>query len=398
MPHYQYRAINTDGELQTGHLQAENRQQAISALSSRHLTPLTIRRARLTGWLRPKRSIPPLLLKHWCQQLATLLNAGLSLDQALDELQQESLTAHPLLAGLGTRLRQGQSLAEALNHQQALLGEHWTILLAAGEQSGQLVTTLLQLSQHLDWLQQEQQQTRQSLIQPLLSAGSVLAAICFMLIVLVPAIRPMLTGVAQPLPTKLLFSLVDGLDRYGKHLLILLMLLTGLWVFAHHRFPRCRYYTDRLRLHLPFFGGLHVRQELARYTHLWSLLYRNGIPILQALAVSRNCLTNLSLKKIFQHIEDSVSAGASPMTAFRASPFTWPSPILSMLQHGEKTGRLGDALEEMAVQLYQHHQQATQHLHRTLQPAILLLSGLTLGWIAAALLGPLYAQMGHAIF
>ncbi|MEY4593451.1 MAG: hypothetical protein RIR18_2346 [Pseudomonadota bacterium] len=398
MPHFAYRALTHHGEIRTARLEAENQAAANERLQSRQLTPLRIQRCYFQDLFSSVQRPTDDLLSHWCKQLSALLNAGIALDEALDELQQDTSTLHPALTDLGHLLREGKSLSDALTEQINCLDSRWIRLLAAGEHAGHLPQTLQQLGEHLDWQVKERSQTRQSLIQPLLSAFSVFAAIIFLLIYLAPQLRTIFSAQTLPLSTVILFWVTDTLKIHG-HLFFAGGLTLGLLIWLMHRIhPQSQRQIDLLLLRLPIIGRLHFQQQLARYTHTWGLLYQNGIPMLEAMQESRGNVNNAALHNTLAHAENLVAGGMKTRAAFKqASALSWPTPTLRMLQHGEKTGDLAGAIQELAVQLQQRHQQTSRQINSLLQPAVTVGSGLLLAWVAMALLGPLYGQLSQSL-
>jgi type II secretory pathway component PulF len=398
MPHFTYRALNAQGQICTASIEAENHVAANARLESRQLTPLRIKRCYFPDLSTSVRRPTDHLLSHWCKQLSALLKAGITLDEALDDLQLDTSTHHPAFTDLGHLLREGKSLSDALGEQNNSLDSGWIRLIAAGEHAGHLPETLQQLGEHLDWLVNEQSQTRQSLIQPLLSAMSVFVAVIFLLLYLAPQLQPIFAAQTLPLSTVILFWVTDTLKMHGNWVFAG-GIFVGLLVWLIHRIhPQSQVRIDQLRLRLPIIGLLHFQQQLARYTHTWGLLYQNGIPMLEAMQESRSNINNSALHSTLTNAENLVSTGLQARAAFeRASPFSWPTPTLRMLHHGEKTGDLASAIQELSVQLQQRHQQTSRQINSLLQPAVTVGSGLLLAWVAMALLSPLYGQLSQGL-
>lgn len=405
MPLFSYRALTPDGNVQQSCIEAETPAQAHERLRSRQLMPLRLRRQYLPTFFHPDKLVTDTVFSTWCEQLSTLLQAGIALDEALDELQQEfqhnSTTPLPALANLGYVLREGKSLSAALTDQadsQNMQNLRWIRLIAAGEKAGHLPQTLHQLAEHLAWQSKERQQTRQSLLQPLLSAASVIAATVFLLLYLAPQLRPLFNPEQLPLSTRTLFWLTDGLAAHSFTIVCISMIFAFSLTLGYQRHPKLKHTLDRWYLQFPLMGQLHLQQQLARYIHTWGLLYKNGIPLLEAMQDSRLSTTNSALQHTLTRAESLITSGHQIHSAFeQASPIPWPPSVLRMLRHGEKTGLFAEALLDLGKQLESRYQQTTQKMHSLLQPTVTVVSGALLAWVASALLGPLYGQFSHAL-
>lgn len=394
---YRYRAITPEGKIRTSTLFAEHLHAAHERLQARQLIPLRIQRDYFSVFsnIRPLRDDT---LRNWCKQLAALLLAGISLDEALDDLEHDTSTFHPDLSDLGHLLREGKLLGEALslNTQANLLDKQWIRLIAAGERAGHLPQTLQDLGEYLDWQIKQRTQTWQSLIQPLITALSVFASVIFLMIYLAPQLRPIFADITVPSSTTALFWLADTLQDHGQWVFLALFISCMYLVLVYRFHPSSRQYIDHFWLRIPLFGTMRMQQQLASYVNAWGLLYQNGISILEAMQDSRRSISNLALQNILSKVERQIAAGMHTSTAFeQARNITWPNPMLRMLRQGEKTGALAAALHELGQQLQQRHQQATQRLQGFLQPIVTLISGLLLAWVGMALLGPLYGQFSQ---
>lgn len=394
---YRYRAITPEGKIRTSILFAEHRSAAHERLRARQLTPLRIQRDYLS-FFSNIHTLGDDTLRNWCKQLAALLHAGIALDEALEDLEHDPSTFHPDLSDLGHLLREGQLLGEALtlNTQANPLNKQWIRLIAAGERAGHLPQTLQDLGEYLDWRIKQRTQTWQSLIQPLITALSVLASVIFLMTYLAPQLRPIFAGITVPPSTTALFWLTDTLQTHGQWALLAVFISAICLGLAYRFHPILRQSIDYFRLRIPLFGTLQIQQQLASYVNAWGLLYQNGISILEAMQESRKSISNLALQNILSKVELQIAAGMHTSTAFeQACNIAWPSPMLRMLRQGEKTGALAPALHELGLQLQQRHQQTTQRLHGFLQPMVTLVSGLLLAWVGMALLGPLYGQFSQ---
>ena len=404
MPSFRYRAVNSSGAVFEGSHLSDNLAECRLWLSQQPWTVLSVQRhwqlPRMTAGSSP---ISALHFADWCQQLEGMLQAGVALDEAIDDLQQDRATAIAALCDLPTQLRAGNTLANALERSVPEgFPSLWINLLRAGEQAGHLPATLRQLAEHLHWQQEQQRLIRSVLIQPMISAVSVSIAVLFLLFYLAPQLRQIMPAQNLPWITQALFWVVDGLSAHGLILLLSMAALTVAAISFYRLHPPYQHWIDQAVLQIPQLGPHQLQQQLAQYGHTLGLLYRNGIPILDAMPTARQLVSNRALHQALRDAETHIAAGLGPRLAFERTKtplgrdFPWPAPFLRRLQQGEKTGRFAEALEQSASQLQQNARQIQERLQNLLQPAITLSSGLILAIVALALLGPLYGQLGKS--
>lgn len=418
MPYFRYRAIDPMQRVQSGQLFATDAACAEQYLAEQQWVLLSLHldwRSQLTqirGIPNPfganQNTREQQRFLDWCSQLQGLLCAGINLEEALIDLQTTGpVNLRNMSADILREVRTGQNLSQALLRVAARPGVHleqrWLRLLAAGEQSGHLLNTLAQLVEHLGWDLQQRQHTRSQLLQPLISGFCVLGATLFLILHLAPQIRPMLDQKTFSGSTQLLFWLTDTVHQFGL-LLCLGCIIVGLLVMlAYHYRPTFRAALQTAGLRIPVLGQIPLLHDLVMYSRTLALLQRNNIPLLQAMADSRDTLANTVIRSSLMQAEFAVETGLQLHQAFAESPalicpdtpVVWPNPFLQLIQQGERTGQLAQALQHIADQLQHRRRTLIQRQQSLLQPVTTLLSGALLAWVAIALLGPFYEQLGR---
>lgn len=393
MRRFCYRALDAQQTLHSGSLRADNASAAYNILRQRSWMVLALRRDYFS---LTQNSWTDESLRDFCGHLHDLLEAGIPLDEALNE--QETTQSIPT-QNLSNALATGHTLAQALSLAGEGCDARWIRLIAAGERSGRLPETLKQLEEHLRWQLELKQLTQNALIYPLFSALSVFAAVGFLLFYLAPQLRVLLPPKDLPLSSQLLFWLTDGLRDHGLLICSLTLLSAGLLNLAYRHHPPFRHRLDALRFSLPLLGQPALQEMLARYSRTLALLYQHGVPILDAMSDSRALINNAALSHRLAQVEQQVALGKTLPDAFAMQPTDpWPTPtlpktFLRLLAQSHRTGNLAAALEQAARLLQNQYRHSTQGLQALLQPSITLGSGLLLAWVALALLGPLYGQM-----
>lgn len=416
MPYFHYRAIDPQQHLQTGRLFAANKRFAEQTLNAQHWVVLSLRPDWYATWRyfgrlgnlagrRQARHEQQAFL-DWCTQLKSLLGAGISLQESLCDLQTSGPTrlrnpSHTLLI----HIRDGQTLAQALLSVSRLpdspFQTRWIKLIAAGESAGHLVATLSQLVDHLAWDLQQNRYTRHQLLQPLLSGLCVLGATLFLILHLAPQVRPMLDRQPLSMSTQALFWLSDNCRQYGLAFGFAILLLIGILIAVYQTHTGIRRCLQTVGLRTPILGQLPLLHDLGLYARSLSLLQGNGIPILEAMRYSRETLADSVIKHGLSEVQHRVEGGQSLHAAFvdvepQLHPVGWPSPVIRLIYQGERTGQLAEALKHIGEQLQQRRRALIQQQQALLQPLVTVLSGGLLAWVALALLGPFYEQLGRA--
>lgn len=383
--HFRYRALDSTLTRISGELEARSLQHLEQELQRRGLEVISAKPGRSH---RP-RAVSSTELADFCQQTAQLLSAGIPLLDAMQDLGEggEGTRLPALCRRLGNRLAGGAALSQALTDEG--LAPAFVGVVRAGECSGRLAETLQRLGSGLSQEAALAASMRRALLQPLLAAGMVLTASLFLMLYLVPQIRTFLADGQQTLPlaSTLLFATTDLLQQHWPWLGILPALPIA--TVGMQRRPALALAVDRLALRLPLTGTIHKKLLIARLAELLRLLYSSGIPLLDALRSMPASITNRHLAGIVSQIADDVEQGSSLTQAFARHPL-FPRLMIRMLQVGERSGTLEQALQVIGRRSEQEAVTAISILHGLLGPALTLVIGLLLGWIMLATIQPLY--------
>ena len=390
--HYRYRAIDATGKKVGGHLQAADLDDLETRLTRMGLDLLHARiiaqpRSNANATTRRK------LLDFWFQ-LKELLRVGVPLQSALSDLRDthddpiKSIAAQ-LLDGIVA----GQTLSQAMAAQPAVFRPVFVSLIRAGETAGELVSVIDDMMTTLKWEDELVAKTQKLLLYPAFVASIVLAATLFLLLYLVPQLQTFLQQMGETLPwhTRLLFWLSDVLRQNGIWLLpALLLTLIASWLLL-------RPHRDALLLTLPLAGDILCKIALSRFAALFALLYAAGIPVLDALNVTRDAIPNRVIRQALAASEQAIREGRALSTAFADTGF-FPPFVVRMLHVGETTGALDTALANVRYFYNRDVTHAVERAERLIEPALTLLLGALLGWIMLAVVGPIYDVVSHVRF
>ncbi|HSI45211.1 MAG TPA: type II secretion system F family protein [Methylophilus sp.] len=391
MTAYRYTAIDQDGRQQRGTFQATSEQALEASLKAKGLELLTIKIGQPINWFQPR--IKPQHLIQFCIQMEQLLQAGVPLLQALEELaeQCENQLMSAALSALQQELQAGKLLSQALQAQPKVFPAFIGNLVAAGEHTGKLPEIFGHLAQTLQWQADLISQTRRGLTYPALLCVMVCVAAAVMLTFLVPQMVSFLQSLGQELPwsTRLLLGLSDWVIAYGGLGVVLLVMLAIGLRFSVKRSPAFALYCDHKILKLPVLGMLLHQLVLTRLCRFLGLMYQTGIPLLQALEWCQPLLHNRAMAQALDQVHQRVQSGEGLAASFAAAGW-FPPLLVRMIRVGETTGALDRMLSQQAAFYDREVQTRMQSLLQLLEPVLTMLLGLMLLFLMAAVMLPVY--------
>lgn len=348
MADYTWQARNEKGKTCRGRITADGERHAGQLLREQGLLllalhPCTPRRTLTFGL---QRAIPGASLALLMRQLATLVSAGLPLDESLSVVAQQSedKRARKVLQDVQSRVVEGYSLGQALREHPSVFSALYCALVAAGEASGQLDSVLLRLADHVEQRQKMKGKMTQALVYPVLLTLVAIGVIATLLAVVVPKVAEQFTHMKQTLPwtTRLLMALSDGVRSIGPWL-VLAVLCVLLVTVRLLRKPAYRLAWDGLLLRLPLCGRLVREMNTARYARTLSILYNSGVPLVEAMRIGAQVISNTQIAALLHGAQERVREGESLQQALEHTALF--SPMMRyMIASGERSGELGDML------------------------------------------------------
>lgn len=391
---FHYRALSADGSVLHGELEAADREAAAQSLHQRGLLVMQVRAGGATGLgQRSLRVFKHDGLFNFTQQLATLLGAGQSLEQALGVLVSqpgsEGLRARPLIERVRGRVKEGHALSAAMAEEHGQFSPLYLSLVRAGEASGALQQTLHQLADYLERRQVLRGEIINALIYPAFLLVGVLGALMLLMGYVVPQFVPIFQDLGVPLPLITEVILACGLFIADAWLWLLgigaLLLLAA---SARGRQPARRLRLHRRLLAAPVLGVLWQRLEAARLTRTLGTLLRNGVPMLDALAMAAQVCANRAVAQQVMRAQEQVGGGSSLASALDADRLL-PPLALQMIAVGEQAGQLDQMLLKVADVFDQQARRSIAALLAALVPTLTLVMAVLVGVIMLAIMLPL---------
>jgi general secretion pathway protein F len=395
MPAFAYQALDQAGKTQRGVLQGDTARAVRTSLRERGLNPLEVTpvtEAQQQGRSMMRRGLSGAQLALLTRQLATLLKAGLPVDEALAALaeQNDDERVRTLVIGLRSRVMEGSSLASALGDAPESFPEIFRASIAAGEQSGRLDQVLARLADYSEARDALNQKIWAALAYPLLLTIVAVAVVTGLLVYVVPQIVGVFTQMHQilPLPTRALLALSAFIKIWGW----LLMLLIIAAVIAGNlalRTEQVRFAWHGLLLRLPLIGRLVRAANTARCSRTLALLTASAVPLLEALNIGAQVMPNLPMRAAVKRAAVKVREGGAFSRALAESGY-FPPVALRLIASGERAGELERMLEEAANHQQRELDRWMTTLTAVLGPVVILFVGAMVLFIVLAILLPIF--------
>lgn len=393
MEAYRYEALDSEGRTVTGVLQADTARQARVQLRAQGLLPSSVDqvRARERAQAPWARGIPSAELSLLTRQLATLLTAGLTVEQALSALIEatEESTTREVLAGIKTEVIAGLSLSAALGSYSRSFPDFYRALVHGGEESGTLPLVLRHLAEYLDARQMLKQKTSLALLYPALVTIIAIIIVAGLLMYVVPQVVQVFQHSRQSLPllTRALIGLSDFLRMSWPYLTIAIV-AGGFSVRAALRRDDIRYRWQALLLRAAWLGSLIRSSNTSRFASTLSILIAGGVPLLAALNSGARVMGNMVMRKAIENTIEQVREGASLSRALRETR-VFPPLLVHLVASGEMSGKLKEMLERVAQLEAQALERRLSVFLTLLEPIMILVMGGVVLMIVLAILLPI---------
>ena len=336
--------------------------------------------------------VPLKILALFSRQFATLVNAGLTLIRALSIMEEQ--TEHPALAKVLTDVRlqveRGVALSEALNGYPKVFGHLYIAMIRAGEASGGLDRSLLSLAETMEKQVALRGKIKSAMAYPVTAMCIVVAIASAILLFIVPIFKGIYKtlGGTLPAPTLILVDISDAVVRFFPFVLVglVLLVIAMRWFISR---PDGRVLWDTTKLKVPIFGGLVRKTALSRFSSTLSALLRAGVPVLEALEITRETVGNVVVAKGIDSVIAGVKSG-EPFAAGLTGHPVFPSMVTHMISVGEETGALDDMLGKVSGFLDEEIERTVDALTSLLEPLMIVVLGGAVGAMVICLYLPMF--------
>ncbi|MFP4379374.1 MAG: type II secretion system F family protein [Candidatus Sumerlaeia bacterium] len=403
MASYKYRALQSDGLMAEGLLEAGGRQEALRQLQGRGLEPVSLKEAASAQNSKSEKARGRLSFGHnhvsardrenFTRQLSGLLGAGVPLSRALRIIQRESSSAaaREKWKALNEMVADGTALADAMAHFPKVFPRVYVAMVQAGEAGGFLDMVLGQIADFQTREKDMKSRVLSALIYPAILVTMTIGVIAFLMVYFIPVFKGMFDDFGGSLPflTRVIVGLSESFTKYGPF--TLLIVATAVIVFMRWlRSESGRRKWEQIILATPVIGNLNARFAMTRFCRMLGTLVGAGVPLIQALRVARESLGNQVLVDAVSSSIDRVRQGSRLSDSLSGCPKLFPGSVLEMISVSEETGRLSPELVRLA-------ELADNDLDRQLRSAVALAEPLIL-FMMAALIGTIVVGMLLPIF
>ncbi len=398
MPAFRYEAVDGDGSTRKGVVNADSARSARADLRLQGLTPLMVEAiaAQLDASGAEKsrgfgERLSQVELALFTRQLASLLEAGLPLEQAFTALleQAERPYVRDLVASIRSEVMGGAPFSDALSRHPRDFAEIYRALVASGEQIGHLARVLSRLADYIERRNALVQKVRLAFTYPAIVTVVAFAIVIFLLAYVVPQIVSVFANTKQKLPllTIMMLGVSDFVRAWG--ILVAILMVAAFWMWRRAlRNPVLKRRWHTWLLTAPVYGKFERSLNTARFASTLAITTGSGVPILRALDTSRDTLSNVAMKELVEQASASVREGVSLARALSAQKH-FPPMLIHMIRAGEITGELPAMLERAANSQQQDLERRTLTIAGLLEPVLILAMGVVVLLIVLAVLMPI---------
>jgi general secretion pathway protein F len=394
---FEYTALDSAGKERKGVLEGDTPRHIRQLLRERQLLPVAVSEVAQREAIRQRsfsfmRRVSPADLSLFTRQLATLVRAGLPLEESLLAVSQqtEKPRVQSIILGVRSKVMEGHTLADGLAEFPRVFPEIYRATVSAGEQAGHLDNVLERLATYTEGREELRQKLLAAMLYPI-----VLTVMCFVIVsAMLVFVVPKVVGVFEaskaqlPLITRILIATSGFFRAYGIWLIILAIVAVVLfrrWL----RNPVARRRFDRLQLRLPLAGRLVRGFNTARFTRTFSILSAASVPVLEAMRIAGEVVTNLPMREAVLDAAARVREGAAIGRSLSTSRL-FPPMTVHLISSGESSGELDSMLEQAAVSQERELDGLLAAMMGLLGPLLIVFMGLFVMGIVFAMLLPIF--------
>ncbi|MBL1259099.1 MAG: type II secretion system inner membrane protein GspF [Thiotrichaceae bacterium] len=395
---FEYKALDRRGRERKGVLEGDTARQVRQQLRDQGMAPLEVvevvaREKRAGG--RPasfQRGVNATDLALITRQLSTLVQSGLPIEEALRAVSQqcEKPRLKSMLVGVRSKVMEGHTLATALGDFPHVFNDLYRATVSAGEQSGHLDVVLDRLADYTETRQQMRQEIMQALIYPVVLVVVSIAVVSLLLAFVVPEVVKVFDDMGQELPTLTVVMIATSdFIRESGLLLLGVIVVSFIAMKAILRKPGPKRWYHHLQLKIPLISKLVRGANAARFARTLSILSQSGVPVLEALRIAEQVVTNIPMRSAVEAAAKHVSEGASMHKALEKSGY-FPPMTIHLIASGESSGRLDEMLARAADSQELELNAVMKIVMGVFGPLIILVMGGAVMLIILAILLPIF--------
>ncbi|HKM19875.1 MAG TPA: type II secretion system F family protein [Candidatus Dojkabacteria bacterium] len=396
MKKFKYSARDKKGKSVNGEIEARDVAAVTDILHDRGLVVVSIKETSMLDISKLQEinigGVPMQDKVVFMRQMATMVGAGLPLTRALEIMVDQATNPmfKRVLRDVLLSVQSGKSLSVSFREQEGVFDSITLNLLEAGEESGNLEVILERLATELEERSSLTKKVRSAMIYPSIVLVVIIGVILMMLFVLIPSMSEIYSDFGADLPwiTKFLVNMSNFFIKYWWVILLVVVVLVVGWKYYRSTDKGLKT-TDKLMVKIPIVGNLIAKIQIAQFTRILSLLLSSGLSIVKALELTAQSLSNSIFRDVVMDARNEVEKGG-PLALPIARSEYFPLLVSSMISVGEETGEIDVVLAKVSEYYKEEVDTATSNLSTLLEPLLLIIMGLAVGFIALGVYMPMF--------
>ena len=394
MKKFKYKAMKNDGTITTGDYEANSRDDVMEMITSNGYYPLKVEEVIESATINIHKKIKVKEISIFCRQMYTMLDAGVPLINALNLMSTQVTNKHlvEIVKELEEDVRKGEMLSNSMRKFPEAFPTLLTSMVESGEASGNLDEMFLRMSTHFEKENKINNKVKAAMIYPIILAIVGVAALIVVMTFVMPTFVSLFESSDAKLPAATRFLI--GLSSFmGNHFIMVIGILIAIvvGVVLYSKTESGIYFFAKLKISFPLIKDLNRKMIVSRFTRTLSTLLASGVSLVESLPIVSAVLNNVIAEDEVLKIRERVVKGEGLSTPIEDCEL-FPPMLSSMVRIGEESGALDDMLNKTADFYDEEVEQAIQTLTSMLEPIMIIIMGLVIGFMVIALMLPLYGS------
>lgn len=398
MPEYKFSVVDQKGRPITGTIKADNLDACKKIIEQRGhfivgVTPASIVSKDLSFGVAKYKTKD---LSVFCRQFSAMLNSGIGIIKILDILQQqqENKVLKAIIRSVYESVQKGQDLSSALKEQGDAFPEMMINMVSAGEASGSLDKVMEKIAEHYEKTLKTDNKIKSAMMYPMVLGIIIVVVVVFLIVFVIPTFVDLFGDNPLPWPTKVVVGLSDSIGNYWYVYLLAIGAISTAWMlFIRNENGKLAY--DKFKTSAPVIGKLNKTIVAARFARTLATMISSGIPLVKSLELTAKVMSNSYYEQGVKQVAEDIKKGSSLSSSLKKIKM-FPMMLLSMIMIGEESGSLDGVLAKTANFYDEESDRAISTLVGLLEPLMIVIMAVVVGFIVIAILLPMYGSMQMA--
>jgi type IV pilus assembly protein PilC len=394
---FSYKAKTKEGKVQKGVIEAFSKQGALDVLEKYGFYIISLDETKKLSFFQQNIISKRISLKDitiFTRQLSVMLNSAISPVEALRSQvsQAENQEFREKILKIAEMVETGSSLSQAFSTYPNIFDSFYVNCMKSGEASGKVADSLNYLAEHLENEYNIKSKIKGAMIYPIVVVTAAIAVVGLVMFFIVPRMTSVLEGMTGEIPASTKFIIALSNFIKGGGWILIVVFFASLFFIPQYlkRSEKGRKFYDKFSLQIPVFGDFQKKVYLSRFAENLSVLIAAGLPITQALKITRKIIGNSVYENIIKKTEEKVARGETISSVLLKYPKEIPSFLIQMISTGENTGRLEDTLKNV-VDFYQGDiDRFVDNLSKIIEPVVIIFLGIMVGILVISIFVPLF--------